>query len=246
MAVKRMRVFAGPNGSGKTTTFKELLAELKVGLGVYVNADDIEKDLKNSRTYDFSPFKLNISDRDVKNFFRQSNFSPIKRNEPDLWSKLRVDKNTLEVHTTIDSYLAADLAECIRQQLMANGISFTYETVMSHAGKIDFFQKAIEKGYKVYLYFISTNSPEINISRVNIRVAQAGHAVNPEVIRTRYYRSLDNLYAAVKQTNRAFIFDNSKKQARLIAEITNGKELALHSVDDVPNWAKEYLLNKDF
>ena len=39
---KRMRIFAGPNGSGKTTIFKALLNEEKIGLGVYVNADDIE------------------------------------------------------------------------------------------------------------------------------------------------------------------------------------------------------------
>lgn len=40
MGVKRMRVFAGLNGSGKTTIIKSLLGE--IGFGVYVNADDIE------------------------------------------------------------------------------------------------------------------------------------------------------------------------------------------------------------
>lgn len=45
MLPKRMRVFAGPNGSGKTTIFKGLLSENEIKLGVYVNADDIEKEL---------------------------------------------------------------------------------------------------------------------------------------------------------------------------------------------------------
>lgn len=42
MAAKRMRVFAGPNGSGKTTIFKGMLAREAIQLGVYVNADEIE------------------------------------------------------------------------------------------------------------------------------------------------------------------------------------------------------------
>ena len=37
MAAKRMRVFAGPNGSGKTTIFKEILNKEKINLGVYIN-----------------------------------------------------------------------------------------------------------------------------------------------------------------------------------------------------------------
>ena len=39
-----MRVFAGPNGSGKTTIIKSL--QQKITFGVYVNADDIESLLK--------------------------------------------------------------------------------------------------------------------------------------------------------------------------------------------------------
>lgn len=52
--VKRMRVFAGPNGSGKTTIFKGILSEKKVQLGVYVNADDIESELNKTNELDFS------------------------------------------------------------------------------------------------------------------------------------------------------------------------------------------------
>lgn len=35
-----------------------------------------------------------------------------------------------------------------------SGKSFTYETVMSHPGKLDFFQKAIDADYKcIYILF---------------------------------------------------------------------------------------------
>ena len=39
MLPKRMRVFAGPNGSGKTTIFNGMLSDNNISLGVYLNAD---------------------------------------------------------------------------------------------------------------------------------------------------------------------------------------------------------------
>lgn len=207
-----------------------------------MNADDIEKELSESSVLSFENYKLSLNEKSVQNFFKFSHFSPVKRSEADLYSKLKVENNRLQVKTTIDSYLAADIAEFIRQQLLKQDISFTYETVMSHEGKVDFLAKAKQQGYKVYLYYIATEDPEINNSRVNIRVAQNGHAVAPEVIKNRYYKSLGNLKLAVKNTSRAYLFDNSGEQAKLIAEITDGSDVALNEVESVPNWIMEYLL----
>lgn len=238
-----MRVFAGPNGSGKTTIFKGILAQENINLGVYVNADEIEANLIESKSLNFSNYQVTVPNEQIKTFFQNSTFSPIKRNEPDLFEKLEVVENRLKIATNIDSYLAADLAEFIRHKILAEGISFTYETVMSHSGKIDFFKKALNAGYRVYLYYIATIDPKINVSRVNLRIAQHGHAVSPDIIKNRYYKSLENLKKAVKQTSRTYIFDNSQKQARLIAEITNGIDVALNNVDDIPAWVAENLLD---
>lgn len=243
MAVKRMRVFAGPNGSGKTTIFTNILNERKIELGVYVNADDIEKALRDEGMLDFPRFSLTVSDALLKEFFRNSRFAPEKRKEPDLWTRLSVQDNRLTINTPVDAYLAADMAEFIRQQLLEKGLSFTYETVMSHPGKIDFLHQARQQGYRVYLYYIATEDPEININRVRVRIAQQGHAVSPEVVRKRYYNSLSNLKAAVQSTWRAFIFDNSQSEANLIAEITNGTDVTLNEAVVMPGWVAEYLLN---
>jgi len=83
-----MRVFAGPNGSGKTTIFKGILNESKVNLGIYVNADEIEETLRKNSSIDFSKFQLQVSEEQVKEFFRLSTFSPIKRNEPNLYTTI--------------------------------------------------------------------------------------------------------------------------------------------------------------
>jgi len=235
-----MRVFAGPNGSGKTTIIKGLQSEIP--FGVYINADDIEQSLHKTGSILFDTYQLSVDEEKLREFFRNSNFSSIKRNEPDLWKKISVRENALNISTEIDSYLAADIAEFIRQEVLENHLSFTYETVMSHNNKVDFFQKAIEKGYKVYLYFIATEDPEINLNRVNVRVAQRGHPVAPEVIRSRYYRSLENLKTAIMKTSRAYIFDNSGSAAVLIADIENGTDVRIIDTAKVPNWFVKYLI----
>jgi len=43
MSQPRLRIFAGPNGSGKSTLFESL--SKKYDVGVFVNADNIEKEL---------------------------------------------------------------------------------------------------------------------------------------------------------------------------------------------------------
>ena len=242
MAIKRMRVFAGPNGSGKTTIINSLRSE--IGFGVYVNADDIEKLLDESSVLLFSAYQLKITEDQLHTFFKESTFAPVKRKEPDLWAKLHVKENVLRSDALMDSYLAADIAEFIRQQLLLNETSFTYETVMSHESKLNFLQQAKDRGFRVYVYFIATEDPEINISRVNVRVAQEGHYVHPDVVRDRYYRSLKQIKSAVKLSNRAYVWDNSGKASILIAEITEGVDVKIFDTEKVPNWFVKYLANE--
>lgn len=242
MQIKRMRIFAGPNGSGKTTIINDLKGKIK--FGVYVNADDIEKEIRFHKTLDFKKFKLDITNSKIKHFFKQSRLSPIKHANKNYWQNITVENNKLilENKPKIDSYLAADIAEFIRQNLLKEGISFSYEKVMSHPEKIIFLNKAKKNGYRVYLYYIATEDPSINIKRVKVRVAQEGHNVKSDTITKRYYKSLENLKAAVKQTNRAYLFDNSNKASFLIAEITNGEDVVVIDPEKAPNWFKKYIV----
>ncbi len=242
MSTKRLRVFAGPNGSGKTTIIKSLQSEIP--FGIYVNADDIESFLKETNVLLFDTYQISVSEELIVNFLKDYLFSTVKINQLDLWKYLQVKNNILYIKTYVDSYLAADLAEFIRIQLVSNGLSLTYETVLSHPGKIDFIKTAKQSGYKIYLYYIATEDPEINISRVKIRVAQKGHHVNPEVIKKRYFRSLKLLKSVVKESNRAYLWDNSSESCILIAEITDGSNVSIIDKSNVPNWFIENLANQ--
>lgn len=45
---RRLRIFAGPNGSGKSTII-HIVKDAGIDLGMYVNADDINKELIDNK-----------------------------------------------------------------------------------------------------------------------------------------------------------------------------------------------------
>lgn len=189
---------------------------------------------------------MSITQKVLHNYFKKSRFSPLKLKLPELWRSFQVEDQiiSLEKDFKINSYIAADLAEFIRRQLLKHSLSFSYETVMSDAAKIRFLKKARIAGYRIYLYFFATEDPVININRVKIRVAQKGHKVKPEVVKSRYYRSLENLKSAVEISDRAYLFDNSAEAIVMIAEITNGSDVQIFDSSKVPGWFIRYLVHK--
>lgn len=53
---KRIRIFAGPNGSGKSSAYEEL--SKKYSTGVYINSDNIEKELRIKRFVDLNDYSI--------------------------------------------------------------------------------------------------------------------------------------------------------------------------------------------
>lgn len=91
------------------------------------------------------------------------------------------------------------------------------------------------------MYYVSTESPLINIERVKQRAELGGHFVHKSKIESRYFDSLKLLKKAVKHTYRTFVFDNSEKEAKLILEIYKGEEV-FYKYSEIPKWIDEYLL----
>ncbi len=141
--------------------------------------------------------------------------------------------------------MASVASDFIRQSLLRERITFTFETVMSSSDKVQLLQRAQDLGYRTYLYFIATEDPSINIARVKIRVSRGGHEVPEDKIVSRYWRSLDLLLDARRHTNRAYIFDNSGEGERRmwIAEITGGRDIDMKTVR-IPLWFKNAVLDK--
>ncbi len=233
-------MFAGPNGSGKSTIKSVIRPEL---LGFYINPDEIEAEITSRDFLDLNRYEISTTEQEILDFFSSSPLLE-KADLLDEASRLKFSDNKLSFfEVSVNAYFASVSSDFIRQKLLLAGKSFTFETVMSSPDKIEFLKKARKRGYRNYLYFIATDSPEINISRVRNRVRGGGHDVPTEKIKSRYYRSLDLLWEALKHTNRAYIFDNSGSDLLWLAEITEAENLEIKS-DIVPSWFNKYILDK--
>lgn len=239
-ATSRLRMFAGPNGAGKSTIKSVIDKKL---LGYYINPDEIEAEIRMSGFLNFDKFGIKSNPKEIFDFFEKSTlleYAKLTTATKTLkFSENRLDFSSVE----INSYFASVTADFIRRQLLLLGHSFSFETVMSSPDKIEFLKKARQQNYRTYLYYIATDDPEINISRVRRRVKTGGHDVPENKIISRYYRSLDLLTEAVKHSNRAYIFDNSGKKSFLIAEITNAETLEIKT-NSLPLWFKNCFLDK--
>jgi len=236
---KRLRMFAGPNGSGKSTLLDSI--KKKVDLGIYVNADEIEKKLREKQFITLKEFGINtLSSKEFYTSIKtHSLFKKAQETGYPIDLEIYTDK-IVNPNKETHSYEAALIADLIRYKLVNLNKKFTFETVMSHQSKISFLETCHQKGYRNYLYFISTEDPIINIKRVEQRVKSGGHPVRKDKIESRYYKSLGFLKQVVKHTYRTFIFDSSK-DTKLILEIYQGRDIKFHH-NEIPNWVDKYLL----
>ena len=237
-------MFAGPNGSGKSLLKSYLPKEL---LGVYLNPDEIELEIRRQGFLDFAAYGVTTMAREVLSFFSGSPFL-ISAGFGDAVKQLGFANSRLDFSKVeVNSYFASVACDFLRQKLLELKVSFTFETVMSHPNKVELLEQAQRAGYRTYLYFIATDDPEINISRVRNRVKLGGHSVPEDRIAPRYHRSLDLLMDAIRHSNRAYVFDNSgdskDKEQTWLAEITDGCVLELKS-DRIPAWFKRAVLDK--
>ena len=238
--VPRLRMFAGPNGSGKSTIKDMLPAQW---LGVYINADDIEKSIRNLGALNLSDFQVAANAVDLQQFLAASTLLEKAGLLAQAQQLTLVDNHVQFDGAKVNSYVASVLADFIRHKLLAAEVSFTFETVMSSPDKIDFLYKAQEAGYRTYLYFVATEDPDINVARVQARVEMGGHPVAEDKIRERYGRSLGLLPEALMYADRAYIFDNSGGGKVWIAEVTHGTEVEMKT-DQMPAWFKAALWDK--
>ncbi len=237
-------MFAGPNGSGKSVLKSYLPPEL---LGVYLNPDEIEAGIRRDGGLELRSFGVETTEAEVLPVFTGSEFLQAEglaaAAQGLRWAGGRLDFTGVMVN----AYFASVAVDFIRQKLLEQRMTFTFETVMSHPGKVALLGEAQRMGYRTYLYYVATDDPEINVSRVRNRVGLGGHPVPEDKVVSRYHRSLALLREAIRHTNRAYIFDNSTDNAdreqTWLAEITEGRTLELKT-DRIPAWFRRAVLEK--
>lgn len=137
---------------------------------------------------------------------------------------------------------AAKFCEEWRERCLLERKSFVFETVMSAIDKVDFIAKAKKYGFFIRLFFISTENPKINASRIADRVMKGGHDVPIPKIISRYYKSIENCKTVSTIVDRLYVYDNSVdgEEAKLQFRLINGKMGKMY-VTDLPEWAQTIL-----
>lgn len=122
---------------------------------------------------------------------------------------------TLEIADPVDRARSAqEIADKMRLDCVERGVSFSFETVMSHPSKVEFLKHCRSKGYQVAIYFVATESASINVDRVAQRVRLSGHDVPEDRIRDRYVKTIGLLPSALRQCDRAVLFDNTYRSSQ--------------------------------
>lgn len=243
--LRRVRMFAGPNGSGKTSLLRKLAKEYSrqglFSLHRFLNADDILATLKAGRSVSLAGLPQVPTVAELCAALVQG--GRINAMHPFI-NSVRVENDQIVASpNTADGYVGAAITDFLRDSLLSAGESFSFETVMSHRSKVDFLAEAHVTGYRTYLYFIATESPNLNMLRVRSRVEMGQHAVPEAKVVERYHRSLALLAKAIANSDRAYLFDNSGTEPVWLAEwMPDGRAQLRIPTEELPAWFNKWVL----
>lgn len=237
---KRLRLFAGPDGAGKSSVYRAISAQHDVG--VYVNAEELHIELATTQGLLLRRFQESLSAEDLKAFYAQhplriffADGFPFKASS-DGWLTL----SEAAKPSQSAARAASVLADYVRTRLIESGADLACETVLSNPSELTLLRQAKKRGYQVCLYYICVASPVICKQRVAIRVKHGGHGVAEDRIAGQYAESLAQLKAAVALSDRAYLFDNTYSGAALKLEIHRATEVLAHETQ-LPEWITRHL-----
>ncbi len=73
--------------------------------------------------------------------------------------------------------------------------TFALETTLAGRSYVQWLKSLRESGYQVHLYYFFLANVDLAVARVALRVQRGGHSIPESTIRTRYFRSLSNLFS---------------------------------------------------
>jgi predicted ABC-type ATPase len=115
--------------------------------------------------------------------------------------------------------------------LLAADESFAFETTLATRSYKPKIEEAKQKGYTTTLIFFWLQNVELAKKRVEIRVSEGGHNIEPDIIERRYLKGIKNLFDIyLPLVDGALIFDNSSGKHELLAQKTvDGSVIVLNS-----------------
>ena len=134
---------------------------------------------------------------------------------------------------------AAAAREALQQRRAALRSSRTHllETTLAGFGALHHMDSAREVGFRVELYYVCVESPELALQRIRTRVASGGHHVPEPDVRRRFQRSQASLSAAISRSDEVRLYDNTNHEHphREIAVMTSDVRW---TAEELPGWAE--------
>ncbi|MFR8168620.1 MAG: zeta toxin family protein [Lachnospiraceae bacterium] len=140
--------------------------------------------------------------------------------------------------TGMNNMEAAILADKMRYESIEKKEDFTFETVLSSDYKLDILRNAKKGGYFIKCVFVLTIDPQINIVRIESRVAAGGHNVENSKVIERYYKSISNIKTLLDICDIMHVYDNTDTPQRIIRK--HKDDLSIY-----PNeyWGEQDIIN---
>ena len=134
-------------------------------------------------------------------------------------------------------------AEAIYRDTVKNYIEsnadFMIESNLATARSYDWVSLIKRKGYQVILYYLSTDDVMINIGRVQRRVAEGGHDIPEEIIKTRYLQSHSYLKTKLSEFKEVYLIDNSTDASQVMIKLEDG--IIVQKSENLQNWVKDVI-----
>src|SRR5205809_139544 len=104
------------------------------------------------------------------------------------------------------------------KELIAQKVSFTWETTMSGRTAVGWLRRARESGYTIKAYFLWVRHPETTITRIRQRVTEGGHNIAEEVSRRRFFKTIQNFFTIYRPVMHSWkLIENNLQRPRLLA-----------------------------
>lgn len=126
-----------------------------------------------------------------------------------------INADDIKISAGLSDLEAAIEAEKLREDCLKKGSSFTFETVLSTDRNLKLLERAKAQGYFIRCYYVLTVDPEVNVLRVQTRVASGGHPVEKETIIKRYGKALELIPRLLKCCDVCHLYDNTLEPYRI-------------------------------
>ncbi len=114
------------------------------------------------------------------------------------------DWNSPDALTQANDWAKKHLENCLEDER-----DLVVETELSSNDHVEFVLRAMQLGYFVRLFFIATQSPNVNAARIAQRMMEGGHETPISQIIAHYPKSIANAAMLVRAVDRAYVYDNS-------------------------------------